>query len=105
MAKDCWTANIFIKVTYVLSEVIRARASSSLWLVETKTSKRKKNPKRLCTFFSLFVLSKCSPEIRRVPAFTYAYRRQRRDATGSRVNLFAPTFCVGVHRVVLRWTQ
>ena len=104
MAKDCWTANIFIKVMCVLSVVIRARARFLLLRFGLLETRKRQNPK---LFFSLCVLSfsKCSREIRRVPAFTYAYRRQRRDATESRVNLFAPTLCVGVHRVVVRWTQ
>jgi hypothetical protein len=70
VAKDCWTANIFIKVTYVLSEVIRARASSSLWLVETKTSKRKKT----LNGFVLFFLCLCFLNVRLRSA---EYRRLR----------------------------
>jgi hypothetical protein len=66
VAKDCWTANIFIKVMCVLSVVIRS--ARFFFGVKTKTGQNDENPKR----FGLFFLSKINARVR--PA---KYRRLR----------------------------
>jgi hypothetical protein len=69
VAKDCWTANIFIKVMCVLSVVIRARARFLLLRFGLLETRKRQNPK-------LFFLCVCEA-FRNVRVRSAEYRRLR----------------------------